>query len=69
MKSPFIKQNIDQWNSIYQEVASHYDNITIIDPVEPAIDVNSLCFDELHINSKGQKMYFEAVEKYFTEVK
>ncbi|MCL2154727.1 MAG: hypothetical protein FWH53_03580 [Leptospirales bacterium] len=63
-KSPFIKQNVDNYNSIYEKVSLDFDNITIIDPIDIKLDVNSLCIDELHINSQGHKLYFKAVEKY-----
>ncbi len=68
-KSPFVKQNIDLYNSIYYEISEQFNNITIIDPVKPDIDVNSICLDELHINSVGHKLYFKAVEDYFKKVK
>ncbi|PKL19182.1 MAG: hypothetical protein CVV49_02065 [Spirochaetae bacterium HGW-Spirochaetae-5] len=68
-KSPFIKQNIDLYNSIYHEISERYDNVTIIDPVKPDIDVNLICLDELHINSEGHKLYFKEVENYFKKVK
>jgi len=63
-KSPFIKQNIDIYNSIYEKASLDFDNITIIDPIEIELDVNSLCLDELHINSKGHKLYFMELERY-----
>lgn len=68
-KSPFIGQNIDLYNNIYYEISEQFSNITIIDPVKPDIDVNSICLDELHINSEGHKLYFKAVENYFKKVK
>ena len=63
-KSPFIKLNIDNYNSIYEKISLDFDNITIIDPIDIKLDVNSLCIDELHINSQGHELYFKAVEKY-----
>ena len=63
-KSPFIKQNVDIYNSIYEKISLDFDNITIIDPIDIKYDINSLCIDEMHINSQGQKLYFKAVEKY-----
>ena len=68
-KSPFIGQNIDLYNSIYHEISEQFNNVTVIDPVKPDIDVNSICLDELHINSEGHKLYFKAVESYFKKVK
>lgn len=64
-KSPFITQNIDLYNSIFDEAAGKYNNITILDPVKKEIDVNSICLDDLHINADGHKLYFTAVDKYF----
>ncbi len=64
-KSPFIQRNIDLYNSIFDEAAQRFKNITIIDPVKKDVDVNSLCFDELHINKKGHRLYFRAIEKHF----
>ena len=68
-KSPFIKLNIDSYNSIYEQASVDFDNVTIIDPIDIKLDVNSLCLDELHINSQGHKLYFKAVEKYLDSVK
>ena len=63
-KSPFVKQNIDAYNSVYEKAALDFDNITIIDPIDIRLDINSLCLDELHVNSQGHKLYFKAVERY-----
>jgi len=64
-KSPFVKQNVDLYNNIYKEAAGHFDDITLIDPINESLDINSLCLDEVHINSDGHKLYFKAVENYF----
>lgn len=64
-KSPFIKQNIDRSNSIFEEAASVFNNITLIDPISPDLDINSLSLDELHVNSQGHKLFFKSIEKYF----
>lgn len=64
-KSPFIKQNIDRSNSIIEEAAMNFDNITLIDPIKTDLDINSLCFDELHVNSEGHKLFFKAIDNYF----
>jgi len=66
-KSPFVQQNIDLYNSIYEQAALDFDNITLIDPIDIKYDINSLCIDELHITPQGQKLYFKAVEKYMSE--
>jgi hypothetical protein len=67
-KSPFVKQNIDIYNSIYEKAALDFDNITLIDPIDMKFDINSLCLDEMHINPQGQKLYFKAVDKYISEL-
>ncbi len=64
-KSPFVKQNIDLYNGIYDEAAREFENITLIEPVKPEVDVNRICLDELHVDSEGHKLYFKAVENYF----
>lgn len=63
-KSPYIKKNIDLYNTIYENAAVKFNNVTIISPVKDSVDINGLCYDELHINKKGHKLYFKAVEKY-----
>jgi hypothetical protein len=68
-KSPHICRNIGLYNSIYEEAAGEYNNITILDPVSEQTDVNKICLDELHINSEGHKLYFKAVESYFRRKK
>ncbi|HNX22897.1 MAG TPA: SGNH/GDSL hydrolase family protein [Spirochaetota bacterium] len=68
-KSPFVKQNIDRSNSIFEEVAANFNNVELIDPINPELDINTLCLDELHVNSEGHKLYFKAVENYFKKVK
>ena len=68
-KSPFVKQNIDRANKIFEEASAGFDNITLLDPIKPELDVNTLCLDELHVNSEGHKLYFKAVENYFKKVK
>ncbi len=69
MKSPYIKQNIDRANRIFDEAAAAFDNITLIDPIKPELDINNLSIDELHINAEGHKLFFKAVENYFKKVK
>jgi hypothetical protein len=69
VKSPFIKQNIERFNKIFEEAAAEFDNITLVDPIKPELDVNTLCLDELHVNVEGHKLYFKAVENYFKKIK
>lgn len=64
-KSPFIKQNIDSFNNMYEEAEKQFENITLIEPVQPEVDVNSICLDELHVDKEGHKLYFHAIESYF----
>jgi lysophospholipase L1-like esterase len=66
-KSPYIKQNIDRYNSVYEQASMDFDNVSIIDPIDMKLDINSLCLDELHINSRGHKLFFRAVEKYLAK--
>lgn len=68
-KSPYIQQNIDRSNRIFDELAAAFDNVTLIDPLKPELDINALCLDELHVNSDGHKLFFKAVENYFKKVK
>ena len=64
-KSPFINQNIYLYNSIFDEAAETFSNITVLDPVKKETDINTICLDELHINAEGHRLYFKAVEAYF----
>jgi len=64
-KSPDIQESIDLYNNIIDEIASKYDNLETISPVNENIDVNSICLDELHITKEGNKIYFKAVDLYF----
>jgi len=68
-KSPYVGRNIVLYNSIYEDAAKQFKNITLIEPVKPEIDVNSICLDELHVDRVGHKFYFKAVENYFKQVK
>jgi len=68
-KSPFIKQNIDRSNNIFEEASASFDNITLIDPISMKHDINVLSIDELHVNSEGHKLFFKAIENYFKKVK
>ena len=68
-KSPFITRNIDLYNSIFDEAAEYFSNITILEPVKKEIDVNTICLDELHINPEGHQLYFKAVDEYFRKKK
>jgi hypothetical protein len=68
-KSPYIQQNIDRSNKIFDELAAAFDSVTLIDPIKPELDINALCLDELHVNSEGHKLFFKAVENYFKKVK
>lgn len=67
-KSPRIQECIDNYNRIYEETASEFTNVSVISPVKDNIDVNSICLDELHIDREGHKIYFEAVDSYFTKL-
>ena len=64
-KSPFIKQNIDRSNRIFDEVSANFENVTLLDPISTELDINSLSLDELHVNREGHKLFFKAVENYF----
>ena len=60
-KSPHVKQNIDLYNSITAEIAGKYSCITLIDPLEEIENIDHLCVDELHINMKGHRIYYEKI--------
>ncbi len=60
-KSPFIKQNIDLYNSIYKSAEKAFSNVSFLDPVGSENDVNLLCVDELHINQQGHLLYFDSI--------
>ena len=68
-KSPFVKQNIDRSNRIFEELAESYNNVTLIDPIKMELDINTLSLDELHVNVEGHKLFFKAIESYFKNVK
>lgn len=67
-KSPRIQECIDVYNRIYEEVASEFPNVTVINPVKDEVDVNSICLDELHIDKEGHKIYFKEVNSYFRKL-
>lgn len=69
MKSPYVQQNIDLYNSIYDEAAAAFENITLLSPISGNLDINTLCVDEVHVTAEGQKLYFKAVEDYFKKNK
>lgn len=68
-KSPFIKQNVERINRIFDEAAESFKNITLLDPISTKLDINALSLDELHVNAEGHKLFFKAVEDYFKKVK
>ena len=61
LKSPGVKKNIDLYNSITKDVASKFNNIIIVDPAAEIDNIDSICLDELHINTIGHNIYFEKV--------
>lgn len=61
-KSPHAPKNVERYNAIYRETAARYDNITIIDPFRPDIDINTISIDELHVNTEGSRLIFEALK-------
>ena len=57
-KSPHIESNINQYNSIYKELASNYDNVQFIDPIGDDVDINKITIDEVHITAEGNKIFY-----------
>jgi len=60
-KSPHAPKNVERYNAIYRETAALFDNVTIVDPFRPGIDINDISIDELHINHEGSKLIFNAL--------
>jgi len=60
-KSPGVKRNIDLYNSISEEMACNYNNVHIIDPADNIAVTDSICLDELHINTEGHLIYFKKI--------
>ncbi len=60
-KSPHVPENVERYNAIYRETAALFDNVTIIDPFRPGIDINDISIDELHVNSEGSRMIFRSL--------
>ncbi|HNW28888.1 MAG TPA: SGNH/GDSL hydrolase family protein [Spirochaetota bacterium] len=61
-KSPHAPKNVERYNAIYRETAARFENVTIVDPFRPGIDINALSIDELHINTEGSKLIFNALK-------
>ncbi len=61
-KSPHAPKNVDRYNAIYRETAATFDNVTIVDPFRPGIDINTISIDELHVNSEGSRLIFTALK-------
>ncbi len=62
LKSPHAPKNVKRYNEIYLETVSLFDNVTIVDPFRPGIDINAISIDELHVNSEGSRLIFEALK-------
>lgn len=60
-KSPHVKQNIDLYNSITDEIALKYNCINVIDPLSEINNIDNLCVDELHINKEGHIIYYQKI--------
>ncbi|HOT44768.1 MAG TPA: SGNH/GDSL hydrolase family protein [Spirochaetota bacterium] len=61
-KSPHAPKNVERYNAIYRETAALFENVTIVDPFRPGIDINAISIDELHINPEGSKLVFNALK-------
>ncbi len=61
-KSPHAPKNVERYNAIYRETAALFDNVTIVDPFRPGIDINKVAVDELHVNSEGSRMIFNSLK-------
>ena len=53
---------MERYNAIYRETAALFDNVTIVDPFRPGIDINRVAVDELHVNSEGSRMIFDSLK-------
>ena len=60
-KSPHIKECIDRANNIIDDLAKNYTSVYVVNPVKDSIDVNKICLDELHIDTAGNKLYFDTI--------
>ena len=61
-KSPHVPRNVERYNAIYRETAAGFDNVTIIDPFRPGVDINAISIDELHVNAEGSRLIFNALK-------
>jgi lysophospholipase L1-like esterase len=61
-KSPHAPKNVERYNDIYRETAGRFDNVTIVDPFRPGVDINDISIDELHVNSEGSRMIFNTLK-------
>lgn len=61
-KSPHAPKNVERYNAIYRETAGTFDNVTIVDPFRPGVDINDISIDELHVNSEGSRMIFKTLK-------
>ncbi len=61
-KSPHAPKNVERYNAIYRETALLFDNVTIVDPFRPGIDINKVAIDELHVNSEGSRLIFNSLK-------
>lgn len=61
-KSPHAPTNVERYNAIYRETAAGFDNVTIVDPFRPDVDINKVAIDELHINAEGSRLIFNALK-------
>jgi hypothetical protein len=63
MKSPGARKNIELFNTIYRETAKKFTNVTVIDPIDPGIDVNAYVIDEIHLNTAGLNFIYKKLKK------
>ncbi|NLV66673.1 MAG: hypothetical protein GXY14_03250 [Spirochaetes bacterium] len=60
-KSPFIQQNVDAFNGMLERFSREYSHVRLVEPISDKYEMDSLCIDELHVNARGHRLYYNAL--------
>jgi len=63
-KSPHIMENINLYNSIYQEVAELFPNVHLVVPFGEDVDMEEIAVDEIHVDARGHQILFNNLKPF-----
>lgn len=63
-RSPRIMENVHLYNSIYEEVAESFPNVTLVHPFDESIDMDRISVDEVHVTEEGHEMILNRIKPF-----